>query len=211
MIRSLALILILLALAPAAAAPQPPTGELVMNVNRDGDRIGRHVIIVRRHGARLSVYIDVEVRVRIAFITVYVYRQKGRETWENGRLIAYEAEVDDDGDIYRLTARATPKGLVVEGRNGRVVAPPGTMMSGYWNMATVKQTRLVDATEGKILNIAVSGGEAVTVTLGGRAIAARHYRLDGDMKRDLWYDADGRLLKMRSIARDGSVIDTVRR
>jgi len=48
-----------------------------------------------------------------------------------------------------------------------------------------------------------------TVRAGGRDIVATHYRLETTRPRDVWYDASGRWVKMRAIARDGSTAEWV--
>ena len=59
--------------------------------------------------------------------------------------------------------------------------------------------------------IGVTGGEAATITIGDRQYATRHYRMTGELARELWYGSDGLLVKMRGTGSDGSVIDTDRK
>ena len=48
-----------------------------------------------------------------------------------------------------------------------------------------------------------------TIKAGGKGIAATHYRLQSERPRDVWYDASGRWVKMRTIGRDGSLAEWV--
>ena len=199
---------IALAFTGDAMAQEPPGGALDMVVIRDGNIIGSHRIAFHRDGTTLTVATTVAIKIKIAFFTVYRYRQQGGEVFRDGRLVSYDATVDDDGTFKQIKAEAGPKGLAVDGPAGKFIAPAGTMISGYWNVATVKQTRLIDATEGKLLKVAFTGGKAQTIEVAGRSVPARHYRMTGDLEREFWYDTAGRLLRMRSIARDDSVIVT---
>jgi len=38
-------------------------------------------------------------------------------------------------------------------------------------------------------------------------IEARRYKITGDLARELWYDAEGRWVRLALTARDGSKID----
>jgi len=43
----------------------------------------------------------------------------------------------------------------------------------------------------------------------GKDVMARHYAISGDLQRELWYDAGGRLVKVRFAASDGTDIQYV--
>jgi Domain of unknown function (DUF6134) len=48
-----------------------------------------------------------------------------------------------------------------------------------------------------------------TIEAGGEAVVATHYRLGSERPRDLWYDAQGRWVRMRAQGSDGSVAEWV--
>ncbi|NQU69292.1 MAG: hypothetical protein HQ514_02015, partial [Rhodospirillales bacterium] len=104
-----------------------------------------------------------------------------------------------------------PKGLVAEGPKGKTIAPPDAMISGYWNMATVKKTELIDSENAALVPIKVLGGEAVRLAIGDRKYDTRHFRITGELAQELWYGADGLLIKTRAVGSDGSIIDTDRK
>lgn len=208
----LALAAVPLVLGAADNAPPAPSAmRLEYVIKRNGDPIGSHVITFTREDGDLLVDTRIEVAVRILFVTVYRYRKFARETWRGGRVVAYRADTDDDGDTITGRVISGPEGLVAEGPKGKTVAPFGTMISGYWNMATVKQTALIDSEDVTLVPIKVLGGEAAAITIGDRRFETRRYRITGALARELWYGADGLLVKMRAIGSDGSVIDTDRK
>jgi len=81
--------------------------------------------------------------------------------------------------------------------------------ASLWNMATVSQTHLLNTLDGSDMAIMVKdlGEEAVKVM--GKDVMARHYAISGDLQRELWYDAGGRLVKVRFAASDGTDIQYV--
>jgi len=197
----------------AAASPPPVPDSLRLDyvIKRGGSPIGSHVITFKRDNGDLLVDTKVEVIVRILFITAYRYEKSTRETWRGGRIVAYRADINDNGSPIKARIDLKPEGLVALGPKGKAVVPPGTMISGYWNVATVKQTALIDSEDVTLVPIGVTGGEAATITIGDRQYATRHYRITGELARELWYGSDGLLVKMRGTGSDGSVIDTDRK
>ena len=191
--------------------PVPASKRLDYVINRNGDPIGTHVITFKREKGNLLVDTQVKVAVRMLFVTVYRYEKSARETWRDGRVTAYQADTDDNGDPIKGRVVLTSEGLVAKGPKGKAIVPPGTMISGYWNMATVKQTALIDSKDVTLVPIKVMGGKAVRITIGAQTFETHHYRITGELARELWYDADGLLVKMRAIGSDGSIIDTDRK
>ncbi len=195
---------IVIAIGGAAFA----AGRIEMSVTRDKEKIGTHSFSFVRDGDRLHVDARVEIAVKLAFVTVYRMLKTSRETWRDDRLVAYDATIDDNGTVSAVKVRRANGKLAVDGPGGRVMAPLGTMISGYWSERTVKQTVLIDSSDGVLRHVATGTGVRETLRAGDRETAVRRYRMTGDLKRDLWYGEDGRLVRMREIARDGSVIVT---
>jgi hypothetical protein len=47
------------------------------------------------------------------------------------------------------------------------------------------------------------------VVAGGKQTVTTHYRIVAETPRDIWYDASGRWVKLRTAGEDGSVIEWV--
>jgi hypothetical protein len=204
---------ILLAALPALAAGAPAfalghgAGTLHFEVLRDGSPIGTHVVRFREEGEVLTVETEVRIAVTIAFITVYRYEQDRTEVLRDGRTVAFENRTNDDGAVTGVNGRAVKVGMMVVGPEARHTVPADMVLSGYWNHQTVDRTRLLDSGDGTVLEIAVADEGMETVTAWGREVEARHYVLTGDLEREVWYDAAGIWVRMRLVARDGSIIE----
>jgi hypothetical protein len=65
---------------------------------------------------------------------------------------------------------------------------------------------LLNTLDGKLMAVhAVKLGEE-TVTGPHGAAPAAHWRIDGDLKRDIWYDAQGVMVKLSLLGEDGSLV-----
>ena len=201
--RFVSALTLVLVCAPAFAADR-----IEMTIIRNKEHIGTHSIDFVRDGARLHVDTRVEIAVKMAFVTVYRMLKTSRETWEQDRVVAYDATIDDNGTVSTIKVRPDGKNLVTDGPGGRVTAPLGTMISGYWSERTAERKLLIDSSDGVLRHVSVGTATREKLAADNREIPVRRYRMDGDLKRDLWYGEDGRLVRMREIASDGSVIVT---
>lgn len=205
------LLLGLVTAVPAAAGTQAAPAPLEFDIARKGDVVGHHRIDFRREGDRLVVRSDLKIEVEMLSLTVYRYQQTREEVWRNGELVSLAATADDDGTPHNIKGTAGPNGEIkMTSGKDRWTLPPESVPASFWNQSMVTQKGpLVDSLTGRILPNKVVKLGPETIRAGGRDIVATHYRLEGKRARDIWYDAGGRWVKMRAVARDGSVAEWV--
>ncbi len=183
--------------------------DLSFTVLRDGSDIGSHEIRVSESAGKTMVDIETEVAVKLAFVTVYNFDHEGHEVWENGQLVSYVSKTDDDGTKKSLNAKRDGDALAINGSSGNRRAEPAVVPASLWNMATISQNHLMNTLDGSNMDVTIKdmGEEAVNVK--GKDVMAHHYAMTGELQRELWYDASGRLVKVRFAASDGSDIQYV--
>ena len=181
-----------LLLAGSAEAAVPSSGELVFDVMRNGSDIGDHRYIFREEGEALSVQVETDVAVKLPLIgiTVFRFEHESQERWRDGRLAALRSKTNDDGEPHQV-ALANAEGF------------PASL----WNDAILEQTVLLNTVDGRSMATSVVDIGQETVRVKGQATPAQHYRLVGDLERDLWYDTSGMLVKVAFTADDGSHIE----
>jgi len=192
-----------MAAGPLGAA-LPNAQDIAFKVFRDGEPLRHHRVSFRREAEELHVEIDIELEVKLAFLTVFRYRHINREVWRDGRLVA--TETDDDGDSFWLRGRATEAGLKVEGSSGNFMAPADVMPTSYWNAETVTKDLLLDTQRGRLIDVEIAPAGAEIVVMAGQAVNARRYTVSGELSLDLWYAPDGQWAKTRFEARGAEVV-----
>ena len=192
--------------APAAADSR----TLAFDVLRGGEPIGRHVVSIRKDGANTEVTIEIDLEVRFAFLTLYRYTHRSRESWAGERLQALEASTDDNGTRTTVAARAESDGIVVDGSAGRYVAPADTYPTSYWRRDKVRRTQLLDTQSGKLVTVRNTGLGAREMPVDGSTQRVEIYRVDGELAAEVGYAADGSWATLAFEAR-GARIDYVRR
>ena len=99
---------------------------------------------------------------------------------------------------------------VINGRRGRIEAPPTIVSNHPWNHEVIERTLLFDTQRGRLQEVAVTPAGRETVTIAGRKVEAQKYRITGDLERELWYDDAGNWLQSR-LEHDGAQITLTRR
>jgi hypothetical protein len=202
------------ALAAAHNAMAVATGgagdQLAFTVTRNGAPIGSQVYHIDRQGRRVVVDIQTDIDFRLFWVPVYRFRHESREIWDGDRLVRMVSKTDDNGDPIALDVTTDGGVLKVGGDAAQVEVDPTAVPASLWNPVVVERERLLDTVNGTVLatKVAFLGEEVLTVA--GRQIQARRYKLSGDYSRDLWYDAgNGSLVRVLFEARDGSEVEYV--
>jgi len=175
-------------------------------VLRHGNVIGAHSFTFSRRDGDFVVEVAIDIAVDLLGITLFRFTHRAEEVWRDGWLQSLVSATDDDGTLWRLQAARRDDAL------RGTVNDVGFDVSGFvipaslWHRDTPRTQVLFGTIDGrtKVINSEALGSEAVTV--GRRAVAARHFRLTGELERDVWYGDDCGIARVAFPARDGSLI-----
>lgn len=211
MLRIALTVLCLLGAVPGLAAePRAPDGLVLdYRILRNGSEIGRHRVEFSHTGEGLTVSTRIRIAYKFLFITLYRFELDAVETWQGGRLIALDSTTDDNGERYSVRAVADGTGVGISGARGEWTAAADIAPSSLWHRDMVEREVLLNVRYGDALAVGFAELGRETVPARGGEVTATHYRVSGDLERELWYDADGLLVRTRFEADDGSEIDYV--
>jgi len=182
--------------APVNALSIPSNGNLSFDVVRKGKDIGDHTYQFSGAKSAFTVKVATDIAVKVPLIrtTVYSFKHASVEQWKGGELQQISSKTNDDGEPHQLKT-----------------ASKGALPASLWNDDIVRSGQLMNTIDGTMMNVRVAdlGNETVATKRG--AIAAHHYRMSGDLTRDLWYDADGNLAQVAFKADDGSTVMYIRK
>jgi hypothetical protein len=191
----------------AAPSPIPPGDALAFRIVRNGSEIGTHVLNFAREGDRLTVQIKVDLSLGIGPVKLFRYSHRAIEIREADRLISVESETDDDGKIYKMAARRTDAGLIVEGsRASRYTAPDDARAATHWDRRMLDGP-IINTQYGNLMRPMIRQvGEDRVPTSSGDEIEAKHFSLSGDVMLDTWYDETPSWAALRFQAADKSEV-----
>ncbi len=210
MMKCLALALSLI--APAAAwADTPPAGTYTYVVEHpDHGEIGTYTNVIQPAGDRITVESQFKVRVGIGPLTLYREEADRREEWEDGRLVSYVSKSVKNGEDRLVEGRAEGDRFIVRSGDRTREAPAGVWPMNPWSPELIDAQAVLTWRSGKVHPAQVADVGMDTITLNGKPIEARHYRLKADDETyDIWFDAEGRLARFTAPEKGGAVMFTL--
>jgi hypothetical protein len=194
---------------PAIAAPPklpvPDSGRLAFRLVRNGDVIGSHTLDFATVGDTLSVSVGIDILVKLGPVPVYRYAHRATETWRAGIFTGIESTTNRDGTPHHMRAETTANGLTVEGSGTlRYQAPANILATTYWNKAML-QPKIINSEDGRLFDVTSTALAEETVAAASGTLRARHYKLDGDLPLDLWYDDTAQWAHL-VFTKDGSTV-----
>ncbi|HUF56044.1 MAG TPA: DUF6134 family protein [Thermohalobaculum sp.] len=208
---AIALLAVAVGSSASAARAAERAGVFTFTVTREGEPIGTHRVAFSHDGARTEIDAEMELKVTFAMVPLYHFSNERREVWQDGRPMMITSRTNDNGEQLDITLRPDGAGYVrtVNGRVDRLDV--STRVLAMWNpeMLDAKPGLFVSVIENQTLEVAFSFLGQETMVIDGREIVVDHYRMTGTEERDIWYDADGQVARVR-LERHGDQIEYVR-
>ncbi|WP_419759070.1 DUF6134 family protein [Acidisoma sp.] len=199
---------LLLTRGQAFAQTVPPGGRLAFNIIRHGSVIGQETLTFQQEGSRLTVFVDVSIRVTLAMIPVYRLHHHETESWEDGQLLSFAATTIKNGSHYYAQGWRNGSQFMARGsaRPDTYVAPRNALPTSQWNHAMLNGP-MINTQDGKLMHPVVTDlGPAGVKLADGSAIRANRYHVSGDLHFDTFFDDSLNWVGLSFPAPDGSVV-----
>jgi hypothetical protein len=201
--------LLVLAIGPAAAqpaaTPPPASDRRLFDIFRDGNKIGTEVVEIDKDRDTTNITFTTHISVVVLFIQAYHFDHSATETWTGGRFVSYKALTDDNGTKHSVTAIAAGDKVDLEVDGKQSEAAPDLLPASWWNKDFLNRTDMLDSETGRLISIKVTDLGDETLVQNGAKIEAHHYKISGDLDRDLWFDGDT-LVRIQLVGSDHSTI-----
>lgn len=178
---------------PAPAWALEPVNR-TFEIFRKGDHVGEHRVTFSASATGMEVVTEIDIAVKVAFITAYRYTQRGRDAWAGPRLVASEISTDDDGRKTHVVLGARDGQLLGEGPEGRIELPLGDMTDlCWWNPGIVQRQRLLDSQTGIVSPLDTWDLGRRSFVSGGQPVEAQGFGIRASEARggEVWYDDEG--------------------
>ncbi len=163
-------------------------------IYKESDPVGHDVYTITKEGDVTTVKVHTHTIVNVLFLKFH-YDHDRTEIWKNGMVQSVESTTDDDGTKHHFSIHRDGDALVgnVDGKTKKI--PGDVLPFTIWARALVKNQVFFDIADFELLKTTVEDKGPDKITIGQRAFDTQHYKISGDLKWDLWYDADGVMLK----------------
>jgi hypothetical protein len=182
---------------------------LEFKVLRDGDEVGFHRVVFRPAGDSLIVESEFSIEVKVLFFTAYRYRYTSTDVWRHGCLVSVDAMVDENGDQSFVRAGVDNQRVTIVGPSGVETSDAGIFPTNHWHAGVIGAERVLNTITGKVAEVRIVDDGVDWVMVNDETHPVRRYHYTGDLRNTVWYDGDGRWVKMRFTAEDGSTIEYV--
>src|SRR6266851_8379795 len=192
--------------ATALHAADKATEQRDFTIYVDGSQAGAYSMAITEHeDGSQSMAASANVRVSyLAGLRSYRYSYQGTETWKAGRLVQFSSSSNDDGNQFSVSAAPEKAGLRIRVNGREHISRPDIWLSTYWQLADPKFRNqgvpLVDADTGKELAAQLHFVGTRQMNVAGKVQNCTHYQLTGEVQAELWYDAQERLIRLKSVS-----------
>jgi hypothetical protein len=182
---------------------QPEAGDVIQfKVLRKGEPFGTHAVRFEESAdGSLVARTTVSLKAGLGPVTLYRYQLDATEKWIDGELVELKGAVNDDGKKRSVSAKRVGNAIEVKGSDYTGKAPESILPASHWNYVQTATQQLLSTEDGEILDVKVTKTGRERIKAGGKTIEANRYRLDSALDVDLWYDDQGRWVKLAFEAR----------
>ena len=182
-------------------------GNRRFSVLYKGFRIGDHTVSYSSATGETRVDTEIDLSVKVAFLSVFAFSHRSKETWRTGRLMSLNSETVEHGETLHVEGAAMPQGFRVVSKAGPVIASAATLTSNsLWTPAMLEQATVVDAQRGGIIGVSARKvGDEQIVIAGGQVRAMRYTLITPYFAGSTWYDKSN-LWVRGEFERDGSTV-----
>jgi Family of unknown function (DUF6134) len=176
----------------------------------DGSRSGTQNIefVPREQG--FTVMSSLNIRVGLAFVTLYRFQQCGEEDWKDGKLIAFEYITNDDGNTSHVTAKRDDSGnFLVTGPTGQRTVPGDSISANFWNSDILNHPHIIDPYTGELATLSTQSLSQKSTRIARRNIQGNGYSFESFVSGALWFDEHRRSLAL-TFEKKGHRIELVR-
>ena len=155
-----------------------------------GLKIGTHTVSYSPATGETRVDTDIDLSVKVAFLSVFAFRHRSQETWRAGRLMSLNSQTVEHDETLDVEGAAMPQGFRVVSKGGPAIASAATLTSNsLWTPAMLEQATVVDAQRGGIIGVSARklGDEQIAIA-GGQVRVTRYTFNTPYFAGSIWYD-----------------------
>lgn len=155
--------------------------DLTYQITKDGEPIGTETVTVAQKDDVRQVRVKTQTHVKVLFFN-FDYEHERNENWIGDKLQSMSSKTSDDGEHHAYSLLARDGGYLIQQDGKDDVSVSGFPLS-LWNKSFANYTTLLSVIDAQPYQVKIT------------QISEDHYRIDGDVVRDLWFAKDGYLQK----------------
>ncbi len=189
------------------AFPIPKNGEVKFDVIRKNKVIGSHEIKFTENNDVLVVETNINIEVKVLFISAYTFTHQSAETWINGNFTKIVAHSDfEDEREYFIKGQDNNDSFLASGMDGKLEVNKNILPSNFWNIDILKQKEIFDTQKGVVRTIDVEDLGYEEIKINKKNVKCKKFIFNASSNpKDkgpfpaytLWYDENDELMKFQ--------------
>ena len=196
--------------------------KVKFEVIRKNKVIGNHEIKFTKKNDVLLVETNIDIEVKVLFVTAYEFNHQSTETWINGNFTKIVAHSDfEDEREYFITGQDDGDSFLASGMDGKLELDKNILPSNFWNIDILKQKELFDTQKGIVRTIEVKDLGYEKIEINDNKIKCKKFIFNASRnpkdkgpfpEYTLWYNENNELMKFKFIdkKRGNKIITIIR-
>ena len=174
-------------------------------IYRNAKKIGFHKLYFQKTGNKIEVNTQIEMIVKLGFLTIFKYFHNSKEIWNQNKLIEVKTYTQKNRRKFEFSAKRKGSKIQIESRKKIFFVSGDSLITSYWNPNWLNKKELIDSQHGKkrFINVEKKEIENISTIFGN--ISAQRYKVTGSQDKpngkkidyDIWYDNKKRWVKTK--------------
>ena len=215
-------IFIFLFVTSVQAFPIPKNNKVIFDIIRKNNVIGSHEIVFSEKDGYIYIETNIDIKVKIFFVTAYEFFHQSKEVWENGNFIKINAHSNfEDEREYFIEGEVKNDVFFANGMDGELILDKNLIPSNFWNQDVMYQQKIFDTQKGIVRTLDVKEIGMETIKIQNKKIdclkftlnASKHLKDKEDFPEyTLWYSENKELIKFKfKSTKDNKIIEIIRK
>jgi hypothetical protein len=206
-LRIITLLIVTLFCLDIYSFPIPKNGEVKFDVIRKNKVIGSHEIRFTENDDVLIVETNIDIEVKVLFVSAYEFAHQSTETWISGNFTKITAHSDfEDEREYFIKGQDNNDSFLASGMDGKLELNKNILPSNFWNIDVLKQKEIFDTQKGVARTIEVEELGYEEIKVNKENIKCKKFILNASSnpkdkgpfpEYTLWYDENNELMKFQ--------------
>lgn len=200
----------------------PKDNKIIFDIIRKNKSIGTHSIFFNKKNEYTNVKIEVDIKVKIGFLTVYKYSHNNNERWSGNELHEIQTKsITNSKKKYSVKGKRINNIFEFIGVDGKQNTNKNVIPISYWNKSLIERNEFLDSQKGIIRKSKIKFISEEQIKYKNKNFKTKKYEFlvltkhSSDEKPFpiiyLWYTEIGELMKLQfDSPEDNSIIEYVR-
>ena len=187
--------------------PIPKNVEVKFDVISKNKIIGSHDIKFIEKNDVLLVETNIDIEVKVLFITAYEFAHQSTETWVSGDFTKIVAHSDfEDEREYFIKGQDNNDSFLASGMDGKLELDKNILPSNFWNIDILKEKEIFDTQKGVVRTINVENLGYEEIKVNEKNIKCNKFIFNASTnpkdkgpfpEYTLWYNENNELMKFK--------------